>query len=130
MSESIQFQDSGKNKIYPISCEIGSNSNGSYVKFADGTLICYIKKNVTVSFNEQLSANMYRAKVSNLFTFPANFIEEPIVSIQPCLYSDGLFCWIVKIIMDKAKISTIELLRGDNSSGTISLCLLAIGRWK
>lgn len=57
--------------------ERGSNANGSYVKFADGTLICQMQVS-TSSFSA--SGSVY---VSNtvIFTFPATFITAGDVSV-------------------------------------------------
>ncbi|AHD02955.1 pyocin knob domain-containing protein [Leisingera methylohalidivorans] len=50
--------------------ERGNNSNGRYVRFADGTQICTRRMNASASGAEA-------------WTFPASFIEEPQCSVLP-----------------------------------------------
>ena len=47
MNYSGYFQDKEGNKYYSGIVESGSNNNGNYIKFADGTMICYLNIRVT-----------------------------------------------------------------------------------
>ena len=49
--------------------ESGSNANGNYIRFADGTQICYQTVNLTIINTTGESDQVY--------TFPAVFIENP-----------------------------------------------------
>ena len=40
MAKVLQMSD-GDGNVYPVGAVFGSNSDGSYTKFADGTLICW-----------------------------------------------------------------------------------------
>ena len=79
LAEAIQFKDKSGAKAYPISCETGSNVYGNYVKFADGTLICYaLKQNIEVEYTEQ-RGSCYLGRIKNNITFPLAFAKAPAV---------------------------------------------------
>ena len=54
--------------------ERGSNANGEYVKFADGTMICMVKR--TFSCTMVSAASLYR-DANQTLTYPAAFIITP-----------------------------------------------------
>lgn len=64
-----QFPQSIVGSMGSAIIESGSNANGNYVKFADGTLICYSKTTANYYTAETYSN---RAKILN-FTPPADF---------------------------------------------------------
>lgn len=66
-----QLQDTNGNQMLPVCIDAGSNANGNYRKFADGTMICY-----GVATIPALSAN---AKADVTVTFPETFYSAPIV---------------------------------------------------
>ena len=52
--------------------ESGSNTNGNYVKYADGTQICWVKDFLLDTFNNQ--------DIRNIWTFPSTFNAAPVCS--------------------------------------------------
>lgn len=108
--------------------ESGSNANGEYVKFADGTMICASK----MSFSSPVSGPMDGLQYAAYrWTFPASFIASPSVS--------GSFRSAGRLILsvgyrDESVTSSAELYYGSLNpiaDGTTILCrLIAIGRWK
>jgi len=113
-----------------IIIEEGTNSNGSWIKFSNGTLICY-KYNGNVGYYNQQS-NMYgttsgyTAYGTASFTFPVAFIDTPAGSSSagsgdpantrfiPASGNGGLLTW--------SDISS--------STGSHGVSWIAIGRWK
>lgn len=112
--------------------ESGSNSNGEYTKYSDGTMICtkrVIKQNVKLTnswyslFNNENDTNI------DLGNYAATFIEEPVVNIT---YMGGNGCWLINNNGHSAS-SPGKVQLCTVSSRTIGTCILDItakGRWK
>ena len=97
--------------------EKGSNANGDYTKFADGTIIC----------THSAAKTFPTGATSADWTFPATFIAGPVVDGRLCAVSSGSHRW-------GAEWVTTSLVRGfffnDTGAGaTGSFMWLAIGRW-
>lgn len=64
----------------------GSNSNGSYVRYSDGTQICWLyhlKACNTFTWSTiPLAGSTYYYTGSNTWTFPASFISSPVVHLH------------------------------------------------
>lgn len=71
-----------KNKGKGYIVESGSNANGEYIKFSDGTMICYKVTDVITMDLDVAWGSLYEGSV-NLGQFPANFIETPVISATP-----------------------------------------------
>ncbi len=131
MSKSIQFKDHSGNKIYPISCETGSNSNGNYIKFADGTLICYHKNYFYLDFNEKISDEWYRSSLTNPFTFPVAFIDYPVVQLGGISSGEENMTIVSNVIRNLKGIQTIKFVRQAAAMQSMqTIGYIAIGRWK
>lgn len=101
--------------------ETGSNTNGRYVRFADGTQICYTSNTVGVVTGE-LSGSLYRGEQSVIF--PAAFAVKPGVTTS----ADSLVRW------GNARAVTTTgfvLVHWNTLSSTASVSggYVAIGRW-
>jgi len=124
--------------IGEISTEVGSgittsgqNANGNYIKFGDGTMICW----KTVSFDTAISSAIgsiyYSGGTTSMGNWAANFIATPTVSTS---LSDrtSTVAWL--IAQDGATTSsagTIELASYESkSSTTYAVAIIGIGRWK
>lgn len=131
MAKAVQLKDHSGNKIYPISCETGSNSNGNYIKFADGTLICYHKNYCYLDFDEKISDEWYRSSLTNPFTFPVAFIDYPVVQIGGVASNEENITIVSNVTRDLKGIQKIKFVRQNavmQSMQTIGY--IAIGRWK
>ena len=107
--------------------ERGSNANGEYVKYADGTMICTYKATVT----DQAISSAYQGLFTGgrSWTLPHEFIEPPICK--------GDIIWGTSAswaILNSSTISTAVFVAVDvvsRASGTSTqLSFMAIGRWK
>jgi len=114
--------------------ESGSNANGSYIKFNDGTLIC----TNTVTFDNVNIDNAWGALYTNLNypitlpNFPASFINNPDITFSLRKSSGSLI-----LISDPSYPVTttypgrIQVCRPTNATNLNGeLCYIAIGRWK
>lgn len=103
----------------------GSNENGTWIKFSDGTLIC----SSVITTNNQNTDSHYQ---NGSWTYPATFIETPCVIATPKNWSTHLCT--VKV---NPTINTCSVLQQSTSvnGGLVDrvgdgVCLQAIGRWK
>ena len=114
--------------------ESGSNTNGKYIKFADGTLICWHNIVVTSIPTTTTTGSLYCSNSITPFpSFPVSFVgDNPILSLQGESDGDSNLWWIVK-----SQNNSTTAVRGiriySATSITISnarLEYMAIGRWK
>ncbi len=87
----------------------GSNSNGYWIKFNDGTMICY--KHFT-----KMPTNTYG---NTVWIYPSEFISSPVVSCEG-YYSSGT---ILSLSKNNVKVGDLHYSYQD-------ILFLAVGRWK
>lgn len=105
--------------------DTGSNANGTWTKFADGTMICRHSKSISVDCTSQWG-NLYEGGAS-AGSFPATFSAIPTVMVTnttPDGYFEGL--------RDSSTTSwgTIRMAIPTSTTRSFVVNLLAIGRWK
>lgn len=110
----------------------GSNSNGNWIKYEDGTMICskrIIQKNVKLTNSWYTLFINENNTMVDLGNYAATFIEEPVVNIT---YMGGNGCWLINN-HDYSASSPGKVQLCTVSSRTIGNCILditAIGKWK
>ena len=103
--------------------EFGSNANGNYIKFADGTMICHATKTDMTT------------TASNPLTFPHVFIAAPTVT-GSTTNSDSLTLHATKFIsVTTTSCSVCTVAHGGTSTATpifsaVNIAWEAKGRWK
>ena len=113
-----------------MAVEIGSNTYGSYIKFANGIMICYGSSGITMTFEKTQDA-FYRAIVSSPFTFPYSFQSTPSVQVMVSTSnSSDYLASVVKCQVSTSKIVEVQLIHPLGSSGHTTLSYIAIGKWK
>lgn len=103
--------------------ESGSNTDGSYIKFADGTMFC--RKSVSAVFNNSVRS----ADIS--WTFPVAFADVPFVS-GSC-YNAAAYSIKLGHYGGVTKTAATRMAFGDYASAvtrTNPAMLFAVGRWK
>jgi hypothetical protein len=104
----------------------GSNSNGAYIKFADGSLICTVAKSVTEQNNGASAGNFYYSDAGT-WTYPLAFNAAPRVIAQVI---GGHYNAISAKAVSVGTSSTTYLTMSVNSTGNAQgLELFAIGTW-
>lgn len=104
--------------------ESGNNANGYYVKFIDGTLICYgVVNNITTPANDG---------ISTLITLPISFINTN-YNVSFTIVNGGAYWASVNISMNNKntsnfRMSTWNEAGSDNTNQSYSY--IAIGKWK
>ena len=105
--------------------ETGSNANGSWIKFADGTMICRHTKSVSVDCNSQWG-NLYEGGAT-IGDMPATFTGTPTVMVtntQPDGYLEG--------VRDSSATAwgTLRMAIPSSATRAFVVNLIAIGSWK
>ena len=115
--------------------ESGSNENGNYIKFYDGTLICYntqVFSDVACSYSwGNVYTNNNDKRTFN--DFPVNFIASPNVSLKVDTGTSD--CWLMSAFQAGGPTTTNvggwQICRGAiGSSLDVTISYIAIGKWK
>ncbi|MDF2810399.1 MAG: hypothetical protein K0S56_1430 [Microvirga sp.] len=106
--------------------EAGSNANGNYVKYADGTQICW-RRHLRVA--STIAAGAFATL--GAYTFPAAFSAEPVVTTA---YDGGWAPYIVSSVtgVSATGISAAyfsNLSGSDRATTSPTFHYIAIGRW-
>lgn len=110
--------------------ESGSNANGEYVKFADGTMIC--TRVGSAGWNgEILRGTNYRW--SSSWTFPAQFIDKPVVNVvdSAAISGLGVMCGFsyTSAVVNGLNADIFIYVDGQGAVFSGSAAFGAIGRW-
>ena len=114
--------------------ERGSNSNGEFVRFADGTQICWHRvSGIDVTdFGSGTYSDPYRSGKVN-WTYPASFSATPELTASPFISTDNPGARMLGATMRNAEVSSGGWVVWRGSSVTAepicSLMLHATGRW-
>ena len=110
--------------------ESGSNTNGNYVKYADGTMICYKSVSSGVAQSDWSAwGACYESDVKSLGSWAETFYATPIVHTTV----SGAGAWIENTYdMSTTSSGKLRFVRPSVPSGgiTIQLQVIGIGRWK
>lgn len=107
----------------------GSNTNGTWIKFVDGTLIC--RKAVAKTVNITTAwGNLYEGHM-DLGDSPYSFVDTNYqISLSPTNGS-GILIEQVGVNRTASNFGTATLVRpGSTSNTNAKVDLIAIGRWK
>ena len=107
--------------------ESGSNDNGYYIKFDDGTMICYRQGTLTMPTMIQQPNGLWRAYNVADFYFPETFSDVPFAEMK-LQAGEEINCSPRGLSSSRynANITSVS----DLSVQTKSYYLFAIGRWK
>ena len=129
-SENVEYNnDTLKNTLDKI-IESGSNDNGRWIKYSDGTMICYAS--VLREINFYSSGSSYTGETTSKITFPQQFAETPRVTMNTQHDGDYYYCIVYGFLRDKTSITKITFLRtsSPNAAVEIPFAYIAIGKWK
>ena len=133
MSKLIQMKsDSGEN-LFPITAvESGSNSNGKYVKYSDGTMIEWDERYYdNIAFSNDYGGRGILYLASKTITFPVAFVgDSPTCVCGSFLWGTGASWGLCRSTsLASALLYGFDLF--PRASGTDTLISwIAIGRWK
>lgn len=108
--------------------ESGSNSNGSYVKYADGTMICYkdiwVNSDITNSWG-----NLYESTSAVSFgNWPQTFISTPIMNVVK-MAGQGAWLELVENYSNTSCGRTYFVSAVSRSNASLNVHIIGIGKW-
>lgn len=107
--------------------ESGSNTNGDYIKYADGTMICrYIHSVRLVTSSSQ--GSVYLSPTGQQLTFPMPFVSPP--AVAPCPTYDGV--GVGRAWLSNNQPTTDGVLMVSHGPTNTASCYpgyVATGRW-
>ena len=107
--------------------ESGDNANGNYVRFADGTQVCWITALTAQSGASGESANYATAD----WTFPSEFIGIPCaLCVFQALIDGAAFCLYRSEHLENGVKFLFQNTTGALKVGSVSAEAIAIGKWK
>ena len=108
--------------------DTGSNTNGTYIKYDNGIMMCYKSVESSVAMTNAWGSYMYEG-TQNLGYFPATFINVPQIFITN-VSGNGAIIESFNANPTTSSAGVIFYCRPDASTRTIKTDILAIGRWK
>ena len=106
--------------------ERDSNANGEYVKFADGTMLCWGLKGQSINIQSPLLGGHRSNGGAFIFSFPATFSDSPELLAVP--QEATVFSVLTQFTTTTS--GSVMVTAVNNSTGVnASLIFLAIGRW-
>lgn len=110
----------------------GTNANGSWIKYSDGTMICAGKKS-SGTITWQSDSNHYLALALTYDDFPQTFISQPTVTktIESATPTQRYMGIIGGSAPTTTNAGTYNLITYWNASNTsVIASYIAIGKWK
>jgi len=116
--------------------ESGSNENGRYIKFDDGTMICYhsIELGSILAFGTGTFSDLYRTNTAT-WIYPQRFVGSPIITAGVNHRNITGINRAIGVSSDTPgddSVHNIQAFRysGGNQDTNVAVHLIAIGRWK
>jgi hypothetical protein len=107
--------------------ERGSNANGEFVKYADGTMICtrnyFANPNLTFTL-----ANGIWTFYPFTFSFPVSFVGQPSCSVGQIILATG-FGWATPRDVTTSAVNFTLFDERDRSNQNVTLRYTVVGRW-
>ena len=112
--------------------EMGSNSNGTYVRWENGVQVCWFTNNPTPDFEARTEGAVSGYRHSDNWTYPAAFIANPSVvaigrGVVGSQVQTSLNTSIANLSTTGAEIS---LWAWNQVNAGVAISRIAIGRWK
>jgi hypothetical protein len=104
--------------------ERGSNANGDYVRFADGTQIC-TRTNLSAANASTALGGLFRSSSNVTWTYPASFAASPAVSGDV----DDADCWMVTAGAPGTATAALRVLSAVSKATALAFRAIAVGRW-
>lgn len=121
-----QMQTNIENAINAIIVESGSNSNGTYIKWSDGTMICIKRKVFGSTPIRNAWGSFYESAKLDIGDYAQPFIVEPKTFVMP------VNTFFVERSSDSNSTSfgSFYATRPVASDVYVTVDCLAIGKWK
>lgn len=117
--------------------ESGSNENGSWIKYADGNMICTMIRSANFDMTTGTEwGSLYVWAYDEFVFFPQEFVDIPIVNINEYPQTNATSSFLIsynKPIMTNKYFGNIAVARptlSTNNNAQIDFHLTARGKWK
>lgn len=107
--------------------ESGSNANGSWIKYADGTMLCWKTYTFTNLAFSKAWGSFYETAYQEFGATPQTFISTPTIFANN---GNGAMAGIEGLNNTSTSFGTAQLYRPVSGTASGSINLLAIGKWK
>lgn len=109
--------------------ESGSNANGNWIKYSDGTMICTAKKQITTTRNTTYGV-LYVSPKINAFLYPETFITINSIVLNAEAQNNSV--WLITADLGTEAQTPTFYIAGVTSAGsnTYYINYTAIGKWK
>ena len=129
----IDFKEITKGNIKII--ESGSNNNGNWIKFVDGTMISIQSYEITVANSWGAWGSMYSSEITGIKDYPLEFKE---ISSVNCYMTrtetsmNGWLCTKEGTNLSTTNPGSMQFVRPTNPNTSFNMLLnvIAIGKWK
>lgn len=108
--------------------ESGSNDDGSYIKFADGTMVCFGLGNDSYGVSPSSSADDLYASITDDVPYSLPFEGLPMVYCSPRQHSSYQLSWVS--LRSRMSYASRYYIVSVSSSPTIQIIYFAVGNWK
>lgn len=112
----------------------GSNANGSYVKYADGTMMCYGTWVIGAVSASAQSGNVYKVLIEQRHNFPVSFVEKPTITFSAY---ENVEDWDMLLVVCPKKNSvtsqnfgSLNVISATQAAINLAIDYIAIGKWK
>lgn len=110
--------------------EVGSNINGEYIRFSDGTQICKLSIVLSDVATTTITGSLYTTASDYTWTYPASFSSSAAFSAICTALSSGRG-WVSATTTHLLTSSTYRIMSSESSTtANVRFSLIAIGRWK
>ena len=111
----------------------GSNSNGNWIKYVDGTMVTYQRYKATLSSTPDEWGSLYAYSITNIKNYPQTFKELPTLSVT--LSATGKNGWLCTNVETGEETTSkpcgYQLIRPTKTTlENVYLNVVAYGRWK
>jgi hypothetical protein len=115
------------NMILGTIIESGSDENGSWVKYSDGTMICYKNKSFGDIYIGSVWGSMYESAKLEIGDFPQPFVGNfPSIFIMPL----GAYLIERNQSFSLTSFGSFWVVRPDQATRNVQVSCFAIGKWK
>lgn len=109
--------------------ERGDNANGSYVRWADGTQMCWQQSGTLTADQGAIGTTGFSASEIYTWVFPASFIATPITSVSARRLSGAHSHWGMVSSSHGTWSSRRSFYMAAENGATGTLITMASGRW-
>lgn len=115
--------------------ESGSNENGSWIKWDDGTMVCYGTWSIgSFTTGGNAIGSLWYGDIKIWHSFPKTFISRPIAHLDiydtRSAFTGSLWLQKNATTVETSRFGNLRVLSATNTTMNIAIDFMAIGKWK